>query len=166
MKCTRFFTLLALLFAVTGLTSACAPITANRGNLLEDDRLTQIKAGETDQAGVQRVLGPPTVIGTFDKNNWYYSGKRTERTAFFKPDTLAERTVMIRFNEAGIVDQVVDVAPDTQIAVKPESRITPTTGRAMNVVDQLIENAGRPGLPSSGSRRQPGTVGGPGRVGR
>lgn len=158
MKCTQI--LPCFLFALV--LAACAPITANRGNLLEEDRLSQIKVGETDKAGVQTILGPPTVIGTFEKNNWYYSGKRTERSAFFKPDTVAERTVMIRFNEAGIVDQLVDVPVESQIAVAPESRITPTTGRAMNVVDQLLENAGRPGLPNSAGRRQPGNVGGPG----
>lgn len=162
MKCTRFFTILSVLLLAT----ACAPIVANRGNMLEDDRLAQIKKNETDQATVQTILGPPTTTGTFDKQTWYYSGKRTEQQAFFRPDTLAQRTVMIHFNETGIVDQLAEVTPDQQVAVVPESRITPTTGRAMTAIDQLIENAGRPGLPSTSGRRQPGNVGGPGGVGR
>ena len=162
MKCTRFFTLLT----IAGALAACSPVTANRGNLLDDERLSQIKVDETEQAQVQTILGPPTMIGTFDKNSWYYSGKRTERTAFLDPDTLAERTVAIHFNDTGTVDKITEISADQQVAVAPESRTTPTAGRALSAVDQLIENAGHPGIPGSSTRRQPGQVGGPGGIGR
>jgi outer membrane protein assembly factor BamE (lipoprotein component of BamABCDE complex) len=158
MKCTRFFSILTIGFAL----AACSPVTANRGNLLDEERLAQIKVSETEQTQVQALLGPPTMIGTFDKNNWYYSGKRTERIAFLDPDVTEQRTVAIHFDDNGRVDKIAEVSPDQQIAVAPENRITPTTGRAMNVIDQLMENAGRPGLPGSANRRQPGTVVGPG----
>lgn len=172
MKHTRFFSpaksgLFAALLILA--TSACQPTLSNRGNLVDDDRLSQIKVGETDQATVQTILGPPTMVGTFDKKSWYYSGKRTEKEAFFKPDTLAERTIMIHFSDAGTIDKLTEISADQQVAIAPETAITPTEGRAMGVVDQIIENMNHPGLPGalgSGASRAPGapgrTVGAPG----
>ena len=164
MKYTRFFwPLLAATLA------ACQPTMANRGNFVDDERLSQIKVGETDQASVQSTLGPPTMIGTFDKKTWYYSGKRTEKEAFFKPDTKAERTLIVHFDDAGTVDKITEVSADQQVAVNPENAITPTEGRAMGFVDQIIENMNHPGLPGSlgsSASRAPGapgrTVGAPG----
>ncbi len=154
MNCTRFLFLIGFaLFA-----AACQPVVANRGNLLEADRLEQIKPGETDQAAVQKLLGPPTMTGTFDKKFWYYNGKRTERTAFFDPETVDERTVVIHFDDAGLVDDVKQVDPKTAIAIAPEDRRTPTVGESLTVMDQVRESLSHPGLPGSIGGRKPGQV--------
>ena len=158
MKYTRFFTPLLMALAV----AACQPTMANRGNLVDEDRLAQIQVGQTDQAAVQTALGPPTMIGTFDKQTWYYSGKRTEKEAFFNPETLAERTLVVHFDASGTVDKITEVTANQQVAISPENEITPTEGRAMGFVDQMIENMNHPGLPGSlgsSASRAPGAPG-------
>lgn len=129
--------------------SACQPVLANRGNLVDADRLAEIKPGETDRAAVQKVLGPPTMIGTFDNKLWYYSGKRTERTAFWDPETLAERTLIVQFNDSDVVDKVTEVDPSQEIAIAPENRRTPTVGESITVMDQIRDSLSHPGLPGS-----------------
>lgn len=167
MNCTKFFRpanrrLAFSLFSglILVAASACAPVVANRGNMLDEDRLAEVKVGESTKANVQASLGPPTTVGTFDTSNWYYSGKRTETTAFFKPDTVAERTVTIHFDQNGVVDSITDVSPDQQVAVVPESKITPSVGRSMGVVDQIMDSLSHPGLPGSmgNQNRQPGNI--------
>ena len=160
MKCTNFLytALLALSLAV----GACQPVIANRGNLLDGDRVAQITPGTTDQDQVQAILGPPTTIGTFDNKLWYYSGKRTERTAFFDPETIEQRTLAIKFDDDSKVVSITDISPEAQVAVSPESARTPTVGEAMSLADQIRESLSHPGLPGAIGSKKPGQVGGPG----
>lgn len=163
MNCTHFLGLAATSLILALSLGACSPVTANRGNLLDADRLAQITVGETDQAAVQKTLGPPTMIGTFDKKFWYYNGKRTERTAFFNPETIDERTVIVHFDESGVVDKLQEIDPKTAVAIAPEDRRTPTVGESITVMDQVRDSLSHPGLPGAiGNSRKPGQVGIPG----
>ena len=162
MECTNFLRAAALAVSLLSGLPACQPVLANRGNLLEGDRVAQITPGASDQAQVQAILGPPTTIGTFDNKLWYYSGKRTERTAFFDPETLEQRTIAIRFDDDGKVASLTDISPDTQVAIAPEARRTPTVGEAMSIADQIRESLSSPGLPGSIGSKKPGQVSGPG----
>ena len=64
-----------------------------RGNLADKDRLQQIQPGVSTRDDVAAVLGTPSTMGTFDPNTWYYIGARTEKTAFFRPDTVERKVV-------------------------------------------------------------------------
>ncbi|MGE3771179.1 MAG: outer membrane protein assembly factor BamE [Bdellovibrionales bacterium] len=156
MKKSLFLALVLLAVA------ACQPIVANRGNMVDDERLEQIKVGETDQATVQSVLGPPTMIGTFDTSTWYYSGMRTKRMAFFDPRISEERTLAIVFDESGIVKEITNINPDAAEKIKPVARKTPTGGHDMTMFEQLMDNFSRPALPGAlgdKRRQQPGGMG-------
>jgi outer membrane protein assembly factor BamE (lipoprotein component of BamABCDE complex) len=152
MKKSLFFTF--VLLAMLPL-AACEPVVANRGNLVEPDLLTQIEPGVTDQASVQALLGPPTMIGTFDKNTWYYSGQRTKRMAFFDPKVSSERTVIIAYDDNGIVKEIKELEPGSGEEINPVARKTPSAGHDMTYGEQLMDNFSRPGLPGSlGGKKQ------------
>lgn len=148
-----------LLMLVLAVGAGCAPTVANRGNIVEDEQLAEVKIGESDQAAVQSTLGPPTVTGTFDPNVWYYSGMRTKKTAFLDPKVSYQRTLAVTFDANGIVQSIDEVNAKQVEAIDPIERTTKTGGRDLTFMEQVIDNFSRPTLPGSiTGKRGPGQV--------
>jgi outer membrane protein assembly factor BamE (lipoprotein component of BamABCDE complex) len=123
--------------------AACAPIVENRGNLPDDEVLQGIAAGTSNKESVARALGSPSVIGTFDRNVWYYVSKRTEQVAFFAPETLEQRVVEIGFDQDGRVKHVKKYGLKDGQEIQMVERRTPTAGQSITVIQQLFGNLGR-----------------------
>lgn len=136
--------------------TACSPVVATRGNLIDDERFTQVAVGRSNVNDVARVFGSPTTVSTFDRRTWYYIGQRTEKVAFFDPEIVERRVIRIEFSDTGIVRQVEDLDLDDAQLVELVDRETPTLGRRMGVLEQLLGNFGRFNAPASGG---PGTRG-------
>ena len=83
------------------LAGACTPTIAQRGNMLEDYQIAEIRAGESTRSDVLRNLGSPTTQSTFDPNVWYYIGQETEKRGILDPKVTQERVVLVAFNEDG-----------------------------------------------------------------
>lgn len=124
--------------------TSCTPIVAIRGNLATDQQVAEIKTGESTRDKVQDVLGTPTATGTLDGDTWYYIGRRTEQTAFFAPEVTEQRIVRVRFDTAGLVSEVAEIPREDGRGVTPVDRTTPTAGRELNFVEQLLGNLSRP----------------------
>ena len=138
--------------------AACSPVVATRGNLIDDDRFQRISIGRSTVNDVASVFGSPTTVSTFDQRTWYYIGQRTEKVAFFDPEIIERRVVRIEFTESGIVRGIDDLDLDDAQTVQLVERETPTLGRRMTVLEQLLGNFGRFNRPAS----SPSQPGGPG----
>jgi outer membrane protein assembly factor BamE (lipoprotein component of BamABCDE complex) len=157
-KSARSISALALL-ALPLLAAGCTPYTANRGNLVEADRLALVQNGSSKDE-VFQTLGSPTMVSTFDDNTWYYMGQRTEQTAFFDPDILERQVLIVRFDDKDKVSALEKRTGDQTIAeVELVDRTTPTSGKEIGFIEQLIGNVGRFG----GDKKKPGSSGGGGR---
>lgn len=133
-----------LAVALLGLTAtACAPTVATRGNMTDPEAVAAIKTGATTRDQVASLLGTPTSVGTFDSNVWYYIGQKTEKTAFFKPDVLERRVVVVHFNDSGVVSDLKTLDHSQGLDVEMVERTTPTHGREMGFLEQMIGNFGR-----------------------
>ncbi len=145
--------LTASLLAICGLGAACTPTMANRGNLLEDHQLQQIKTGEHTRNDVLKVLGSPTTVAPFDENTWYYIGQETEKRGILDPEILKERVVVVTFSpEDGKVAKVADASKGREdIPVSRES--TPTHGQQNSLAQQLLGNLGRFNPQEEGKRQ-------------
>lgn len=126
------------------LLAACAPVVANRGNILETEKLAEIKVGASTREDVATCLGSPTQVGTFDENVWYYFGRNTEQYSFFDPETVKQKTVEVRFNDEGIVVAMNEIDPTATQEITPIDRQTPTYGHKTTIMEQLVGNLGRP----------------------
>ena len=91
----------------------------------------------------RRCSGRRPRSGTFDPNTWYYIGARTEKTAFFRPDTVERKVVVVKFDEAGTVADVHELDQNAGKEVELVERTTPTAGRDMNFIEQMLGNVGR-----------------------
>ena len=125
--------------------SACAPVVATRGNMVDDQRLDQVQVGSTTATQIASLLGTPTAVGTFDPTIWYYIGQRMEQTAFFAPDVTMRRVVVVDFDQRGVVREVAQLGLDDGEDIALVSRETPTRGRSIGFLEQILGNLGRIG---------------------
>lgn len=137
----RRLTLVAVALASLAL-AGCATTVAQRGNVPDPEKLEQLKPGDTKDNVVQ-LIGSPSTIGTFSDKRWYYMSHKTEKIAFFNPNTIDQQVVEVQFDEQ---DKVLEVkklnladAKDVEII----QRSTPTAGKSITVFDQLIGNIGK-----------------------
>jgi outer membrane protein assembly factor BamE (lipoprotein component of BamABCDE complex) len=154
-----------LALAVTVLTvslAACAPIVDQRGNLPDPSKLAAIEPGVTNKEAVSKLLGTPSSVSTFGDKTWYYISRRTERTAFFAPEVTDQLVVAVAFDDSGIVRGVERHNLADGRPIDPSPRETPSAGRELGFIEQLIGNLGRFNTDATkgpGGFRRPGTPG-------
>ena len=135
---------LSLCFLLATSLMACTPTIANRGNMVEEEKLAEIKTGESSREDVARILGTPTQVSTFDENTWYYFGRSTKQYAFLDPEVVAQQALEIYFDDTGIVSQIKKLDPTEAQEIAPVARRTPTYGHETTILEQLVGNLGKP----------------------
>lgn len=126
------------------LIAGCTPIIANRGNMLDEERIAQVKPGSSSKNDVFEALGSPSVVSTFDDNTWYYVGQRTAREAFFTPQVTDRKIIAVQFDDTDHVKAVERIGLDQAVNVVPLDKKTPAVGRDITFLEQLLGNIGRP----------------------
>lgn len=126
---------------------ACTPVTAQRGNMLEDYQIGEVETGKHMRSDVLRILGSPTTVSTFNANVWYYIGQETAKKGILDDQVTKERIVAITFDQDGLVQSIQDV--DGQRLDIPYTRAkTPTYGNDLTFTQQLLGNLGRFNAPA------------------
>jgi outer membrane protein assembly factor BamE (lipoprotein component of BamABCDE complex) len=131
-------------FALVG---ACAPVTTYSGFQAIDSNPRDIKPGTDSKATVRGRLGSPSTVSAFDPNVWIYMNQMKETVAFFKPTVTRRDITIIAFDKETETVKTVDnltLADGKVIAFN--GRETPTRGRELTVVEQLIGSIGAGGL--------------------
>jgi outer membrane protein assembly factor BamE (lipoprotein component of BamABCDE complex) len=119
--------------------SACAPTNTFQGFQVVDQAPTDVKVGTDTRDTVLARLGSPTATATFDKNTWFYISQVSNKTAFYHPRVLRRSIVAIQFDK----DTQTVVALNTYglkdgRIIAFNGRETPTRGREMTVLEQLL----------------------------
>lgn len=132
--------------------SACTPTQVTRGNIVEDDRISEIVPGISTRQNVLTTLGSPTTVAPFDDNVWYYIGQKTEQRGVFDPEVKEQKVVVVSFNQDGVVEQIAPV--DAQgLEIPIARRKTPTSGNDITVMQQLLGNIGKFNKPAESPAR-------------
>jgi outer membrane protein assembly factor BamE (lipoprotein component of BamABCDE complex) len=147
-----------VLSAWAAMLSACSPTIDTRGNLPDSDTVLQVQPGIDDRTQVAKLLGSPSTLATFNDKTWYYISKKTSRIAFWDPDVLDQEVLMVKFDDAGIVSDMKVYGLEDAHAVTPDPNETPTSGRELTILQQLLGNLGRFGG-NAGSIFSPGGIG-------
>ena len=128
----------ALLVSLLG-ASACTPVNSFQGFQAVDHAPGDVKVGEDTRSTVLARLGSPTAVSTFDADTWYYMSQVISHTAFYHPRVNKRDVVAISFRKSD--DQVVAVnsfsLKDGRV-IAYNGRETPTRGREMSVLEQLL----------------------------
>lgn len=130
-------------FVVALLLAGCSPIVATRGNMPPPEALEQIQVGRHTRADIATLLGSPTNVATFNDRAWYYVSQRAESVAFFAPEVVEQKVVIVRFDDSGRVAAVETRNKDAAQQVDQVDRTTPTAGHSMTVLEQLFGNIGQ-----------------------
>ena len=154
---------LTLLVAACAIgASACNPVLRSHGYRYTTQEEPNITPAEDTEASVLARLGNPSTRGTFEENTWYYISSTRESLAYLRPATRDRRIIAVSFDEAGVVSTVNEYSLEDGRVVAYADRETPTRGRELSFLEQLLGNVGR--LPSEqfgGEQNLPGGAGGP-----
>ena len=151
MKLVQFIAFAAALTALFG----CVSNRSAHGYVLERGE-TGLNAivGVDSKDSVLAKYGEPSLIGTFDRNAWYYLSALDASRAFFRPQTTARTVVAFHFDESGLVKNVKTIDLADAVDLRVASRITPTRGKELGFWEQLLGNVGQ--LPAGGLGGQGG----------
>jgi outer membrane protein assembly factor BamE (lipoprotein component of BamABCDE complex) len=135
---------LFLLAAVSIAAAACQPTIDYRGYQARTGDLEKVQVG-MPKSEVEALLGSPSTTASIalQGDSYYYISSRIEQTAFLNPVETERQVFAVRFDAN---DQVVSFAnygmEDGQV-VDFSSRKTPTRGKELTIVQQLLGNVGR-----------------------
>ena len=119
--------------------AACAPTSSFEGFQAIEQSPKDVKVGQDTRATVLAKLGTPTETSTFDKNMWFYMSQVSTKTSFYNPRVAKRDIVAIGFDKTN--DQVASVntltLKDGRV-IAYNGRETPTRGREMTVLEQLL----------------------------
>src|SRR3712207_9437882 len=77
------------------LAAGCSPTVSTHGHHVDAEELAQIKPGVTSREEVERLLGSPSTIGTFDQERWFYVSQRSEVMSFYQADITQDRKSVV-----------------------------------------------------------------------
>lgn len=136
------FSIPALTLAIA-LSVGCTPTLDVRGNDPLPEMMAMIQLGKTSREDVQAFLGSPSTTSILGDETWQYISSKTETVAFFEPEVKERRVVSIIFDASGVVKKIVTKELQDGREITSVTRETPTAGREMTILEQLVGNVGR-----------------------
>jgi outer membrane protein assembly factor BamE (lipoprotein component of BamABCDE complex) len=139
-----FLRLSAAALALAAASAACAPVQsyngfrADRNNAEIPDPQVGVDTRET----VVQRFGSPSTTAVFDQTAWYYVSAVQERVAFYTPRITERRVMVVRF-DGETVAAVEKFGLERGHIVSYNDEETPTRGRELGVLEQLLGNVGR-----------------------
>ncbi|HWQ87421.1 outer membrane protein assembly factor BamE [Brevundimonas sp.] len=140
--------LLIAALSAAAMTAACAPVVGQNGFQAIDAKPTDIVAGTDTKQTVLTKLGTPSTTSTFERDNvWYYISQVTEKYTYNRAQVTQRSVTEITFNDAGQVSAVNSLGLEDGQVIAMNGRETPTRGRQLTILEQLLGNVGRGQLP-------------------
>lgn len=139
----RGFLRLTAVALALGTAAACAPVSTYSGFRPErnDVELPDPQVGVDTRATVQQRFGSPSTTAVFDQTAWYYVSSVQQRIAFYTPDTTDRRVMVVRF-DGDVVSSVEKFGLERGRMINYSSEETPTRGRELGIIEQLLGNVG------------------------
>ncbi|WP_421998286.1 outer membrane protein assembly factor BamE [Reyranella sp.] len=146
--------------AVAGLAlTACEPYGDLRGFAPAPGAVDKLEVGTQSRDDVVRLVGSPSAVATFNPNVWYYISERQETWGPSRPWIAEQSVIQITFNDTGRVATIKYYDLKDARNITMVSRITPTSGKELTILEQILGNVGKfsgprqqsnPGAPTGG----------------
>jgi len=139
----RGFLRLSAAVLALGAAAACSPVTTYNGFRPErnDVELPDPQVGVDTRSTVQQRFGSPSTTAVFDQTAWFYVSSTQERIAFYSPQTVDRRVMVVHF-DGDVVSSVEKYGMERGRLVSYSDDETPTRGRELGVLEQLLGNVG------------------------
>lgn len=141
------------------LVTACENMTEIRGFSPAPGAVDKLEVATQSREDVQRLIGSPSAVATFNPNVWYYISEKQEGWGPARPWIADQNVIQITFNESGRVDKIKYYDMKDAQNITMVARTTPAFGKELTVLEQILGNVGRfsgprqqtnPGAPTSG----------------
>jgi outer membrane protein assembly factor BamE (lipoprotein component of BamABCDE complex) len=137
--------------------SGCSPVVARQGFQVQDAQPRDVKVGEDNKSSVLAKLGSPSAVSTFQPNIWYYISQTSETYTYHLPQVSQRDVVVITFDKSSdAVSNVDTLGFKDGHKIAYNKRETPTRGRELTALEQLLGNVGRQTLPPTDENSVPG----------
>lgn len=137
----KFPVAIALALAIA--TSAGCRATRDFHGYVPDQALpTDVEPSIDTRSTVLARLGSPSTTSVFDDSMWVYMSSTRENKAFYYPKVIAREIVAIQFDENDVVSDVLTYDLDDGQVIAYNSRVTPTRGRELSILEQLFGSLG------------------------
>lgn len=135
--------------------SACAPMIGSHGYQPVDAVPADVVAGTDTKTTVRDRLGTPSATSLFESDDvWYYISQTTAKYTYNLPQVTNRVVTEIVFEGDTVASvRTLGLGDGVQVAMNPNE--TPTRGRELTVLEQLLGNVGRGQLPRT-DEDQPG----------
>ena len=118
--------------------------TLTQGYVIDQQQIDLVPVGSSREQ-VILALGSPSTTATFDNEVFYYiSQERSRPVAFMKPKLVQQSILAVYFNEEGNVDRLANYTMKDGIVFDMVSRTTPTGGKEMTFLGQLLSGGANP----------------------
>ncbi len=131
--------------------------TFNQGHIIDEQTLSQVPVGSSREQ-VLLALGSPSTTATFDNEVFYYISQTRRRSVAFATKKLVDQRVLaVYFGDDGRVQNIANYGRQDGKVFDFISRTTPTGGKDLTFLSQLISGVGRgtAGVPGNAGSRIP-----------
>ena len=150
-KSNRRAFLLGILGALA--VSGCNPQIDYRGYQPRGSDMENVRQGMS-KAEVEALLGSPSTTATIatEGDSYYYISSKLETKAFLTPVETERKVLAIRFDDNDQVASFGNYGLQDGKIINFNPNATPTKGKELTVLQQILTNAGRfdGGSPSAG----------------
>jgi outer membrane protein assembly factor BamE (lipoprotein component of BamABCDE complex) len=135
---TFFVRLAAATFIATSLAGCLGGEEFQRGYLVDERAVNQIKKGMSAEQ-VLTTLGTPSTVSTVGNKNWYYISQRSQRTFQFLGEQVVDQRVTAVYFDNGLkVERVALYGLQDGKVFDFISRTTPAGGQESSFLTQLF----------------------------
>jgi outer membrane protein assembly factor BamE (lipoprotein component of BamABCDE complex) len=123
--------------------AGCDTIVDHRGFSPTPGSVEKLEVGTQSREDVIRLIGAPSAVATFNPNTWYYITQQQETFAFFKPEITEQHILQLTFNDAGRLTTLKNYDLKDGRDITMVARVTPTAGKGLTILEQLLGNVGK-----------------------
>jgi outer membrane protein assembly factor BamE (lipoprotein component of BamABCDE complex) len=122
--------------------SACTTVERQSGAELRQVKLDQITPTSV-KGDVINLLGSPSTKSAYGQETWYYITSNIKKQLIRDDKVINQSVVAISFNQDDMVDNVEIYDKNSRREFASSERVTPTAGRQLNMVEQILGNVGK-----------------------
>jgi len=140
--------------------AGCDNVSIIRGFSPSPGSVDKLEVNTQSREDVQRLIGSPSAVATFNPNVWYYISEKQEYWGPNRPWISEQNVIQITFNDSGRIASLKYYDLEDAQNITMVARITPTSGKELTVLEQLLGNVGKftgpakttssPGAPTGG----------------
>lgn len=137
----------------------CEDTVDQRGFAATPGSVEKLEVGAQSREDVVRLIGSPSAVATFNPNIWYYISETQVYWAYTKPRIVEQKVMQVTFNDSGRIEAIKNYGLKDAQDIQMVQRITPTSGKELTILEQILGNVGRfsgpkketaPGAPTTG----------------